>query len=844
MGSPAGLARALTTMSAMRTLIVGHGGREAILGSHMARSSTLHAFVAHPNPTLLDAVARSGGTLHIGDVRDADAVAAFADAMHIDLAMVSADEPLAAGVVDALTATNVAAVGPTRAGAEIEWNKAFSRRLLDRVAPDANPECHLVRTPGQARQVIDAFGDRPVAVKPQGLTGGKGVKVMGPHLADHDQAGRYAESLIAADGLALIEEKITGVEFTIQAISDGQTTVFPAVTYDYPYRYDGDSGPGTGGMGSFSHQQHVPPFLTLAEYERACEIVRLVIDALQADDRHFNGVMNSGFFAAAAGIKVIEFNARFGDPECLNIMSMMRSDWVAVMQAISARQLHTLPVQFAAGATLASYAVSPDYAQRSGPSYPFAVHPERAPAGVSMFFASAQAGTEPHRYHTVGSSRSVALAVLAPTLTEARQYIETAHRRVLDGPLEHRSEIGSADYVQALVCARHPAGHRPRRPRERRPITVVGASAREYALLSRLREEGAPVYAAGVAPGSPHALIADAHAPLALPADVAAAGAACRSLHDGAAVLCQDERLAFAGLGDTLGDAAVMADRRAAQIERDKLTALQTVLAGRWPHLTAPAVAYDPCASYEQEMILRPRFAPTRGLLASSADPIPQWVAQLPVFAQPRMTGPAVTMYRFAGAGGVWFSPLIDVTCYAGSTLTATAGMSAAIRPERQRMDVTDIRELLDDIAGRYGGLPVLGVELLLTDDGPKVVEFDCRLGNPETSALLAVLDGGLSDWVIDGTPLAWSSRAALSCVCVPDARREPLSLAALAGLDVTVDVGDLSLSDGRAFAGRHRPLTLTTCADDMAAARHALRRALERLPESWVFSEPGLGCA
>ena len=112
-----------------------------------------------------------------------------------------------------------------------------------------------------------------------------------------------------------VEEKIVGVEFTIQAISDGSTVVFPPATYDYPYRYDGDEGPGTGGMGSLSMPGLTLPFMTPAHYEQACSIIERIIALLTRQGRHFSGVMNSGFFATADGVKVIEFNARFGDPE-------------------------------------------------------------------------------------------------------------------------------------------------------------------------------------------------------------------------------------------------------------------------------------------------------------------------------------------------------------------------------------------------------------------------------------------------------------------------------------------------------------------------------------------------
>ncbi len=238
-------------------------------------------------------------------------------------------------------------MGPTRAGAEIEWNKAFSRSVVDTVSPDANPRYRVIRSSADIDGIFREFEDLHVAVKPAGLTGGKGVKVMGEHLKSMDDARDYArfliESRIAGDSVVL-EERIEGIEFTIQAISDGKTVIFPVPTYDYPYRFDGDKGPGTGGMGCF------PPgsaaFCPLEEVAKAQDIIRLVIDYLRVTGRHFSGVLNSGFFVSPAGLKVIEFDARFGDPECMNIMSVFQGDWPAVMDLLAGQSLKAGDVSF------------------------------------------------------------------------------------------------------------------------------------------------------------------------------------------------------------------------------------------------------------------------------------------------------------------------------------------------------------------------------------------------------------------------------------------------------------------------------------------------------------------
>jgi phosphoribosylamine--glycine ligase len=408
--------------------------------------------MAHENPTIVRHVEASGGTRATGDVCDPRAVAAFAREREIEIAMVSADDPLAAGVVDALLAQGTRAVGPTRAGAEIEWNKAFARELLAEVAPEASPRLHVVRSAREVDAAMTSFGELPVAVKPSGLTGGKGVKVMGPHLADHSEAAAYARALLERAGAGdsvLIEERISAPEFTIQAISDGSAVVFPPATYDYPYRFDGDHGPGTGGMGSLTVREDTLPFMSARHYEEACSIIERVIERLAREERHFTGVMNGGFFATPDGVKVIEFNARFGDPECMNILTLFEGDWTAVLESICAGRLSADEVPLREHASVVLYLVSPDYALGgSGSQYEFELDETAIEAeGAHVFFSSAvRAG--PRTFRTVGTSRVLALAASAPELADARDVVAECAERV--PLLEWRRDVGDPSYLEGL----------------------------------------------------------------------------------------------------------------------------------------------------------------------------------------------------------------------------------------------------------------------------------------------------------------------------------------------------------------------------------------------------------
>jgi phosphoribosylamine--glycine ligase len=310
---------------------------------------------------------------------------------------------------------------------------------------------------------------------------------MGPHLADHEQAREYALSLLARGRpgeSVLIEEKIVGAEFTIQAISDGKSVVFPPSTYDYPFRFDGDEGPGTGGMGSLSMAGSTLPFMTRAHYEHACSIIERVIGRLAQQGRHFTGVMNSGFFATADGVKVIEFNARFGDPECMNIMSLFAGSWPDAMERISATRLTPEDVPLRKEASLVLYLVSPDYALRPGPAYEFALERERIQAaGCNAFFSSAVEIGE-NTYRTVGTSRALALTTTAPTLEHAR--VRVAECAASVPVLQWRRDVGDQRYLNGLSRLLAPpgaAGESAGKAAGEAAGAVTGAAAAEAALL-------------------------------------------------------------------------------------------------------------------------------------------------------------------------------------------------------------------------------------------------------------------------------------------------------------------------------------------------------------------------
>lgn len=449
----------------MKTLIVGNGGRESSIAWKLSQESSLNAVMRHANPTIIEHVIKSGGTYVIGDTNDKNLIASFAKKNKIDLAFITTDASLEAGVVDSLIKAGIVTVGPTRRGAEIEWNKAFAMSLIEEILPEYTPRYWIIKDRISLDQTFTKIvrENIPIVVKPQGLTGGKGVKVMGEHLADFSDAKKYAWSLInektGSHESVIIEEKLSGPEFTLQVLTDGENFVEPPATYDYPYRYDLDKGPGTGGMGSFSDAKLPLPFMTNHDYKECIKVVKTTLMALKRKKLHYSGVLNAGFFLTPEGIRIMEFNARFGDPECMNIMTLLDSSLLNILQKIAARSLTSQDIFFKPLASVVKYLVSPEYAVKEGKERNFSMDVASIQKrGINVFFSSAVSTGGIGQYRSVGNSRVVALACTAKTIPEAAKKIDRAIANCVKDPLEYRSDIGSIGEIKRLTFTSNKKG--------------------------------------------------------------------------------------------------------------------------------------------------------------------------------------------------------------------------------------------------------------------------------------------------------------------------------------------------------------------------------------------------
>jgi phosphoribosylamine---glycine ligase len=376
-----------------------------------------------------------------------------------DLVLVGPEEPLAEGFVDDLEEAGIAAFGPRRALARIESSKSWARGILDHYGIPGNPQYRVITDPAELRPYMEQLGD--FVIKPDGLTAGKGVRVFGEHMTTIDEALSYAEQLVRDEGCVEIEERLEGEEFSLQTITDGESFLHCPLVQDHKRAYVGDQGPNTGGMGTYSCADHSLPFLSESDVDAAHSISERVIGALKEEvGHHYRGVLYGGFIATAGGVHLIEYNARFGDPEAMNVLPLLEGDFVELCAAVSEGRLGDVKASFAPKATVCKYVVPSDYPAPVDKPGRIVVPDELYDQKTTHWYWAACKEEGDHVALT--GSRSAAAVGIGATLKDAEALAERASSGV-EGPVRHRTDIGRPEIVQARID--HMAALRPHRQR-------------------------------------------------------------------------------------------------------------------------------------------------------------------------------------------------------------------------------------------------------------------------------------------------------------------------------------------------------------------------------------------
>ena len=441
-------------MSKNKFLIVGSGGRESAFALRLKEDTELYAVINHKNPFIIDCIKESGGKYLVDDANDPQTVLNFAKEHVIDYVFVSADQPLANGVIDILLENNFKAIGGTQEATRIEWDKIYSIQMMQKVCPEFTPFYKVISKSDELHDALSEFNVKglDVVVKPQGLTGGKGVKVMPEHLSTYQDCFDYASFLLKEnpDEKVLLVEKLKGIEFTIMGITDGENLVVSPATYDYPFRHEDDLGAGTGGMGCFTNSEKKLPFMGEQDLEDCKYIMQKIIDEMKSKNLFFNGILNGGFFKTQKGIRFMEFNGRFGDPEGLNIICILDGSFSELLIHIWNNTLSDDVVSFVKKASVTKYLVAKEYPDTSDDVISFTVDEQPiTDLGVKIFFASC-IKTGKHQYETLKKSRVVAFSVVSDTIENASSLINKAIDAHVTGELEYRRDIGSRQSLEKL----------------------------------------------------------------------------------------------------------------------------------------------------------------------------------------------------------------------------------------------------------------------------------------------------------------------------------------------------------------------------------------------------------
>ena len=410
----------------MNVLVIGSGGREHALTMALARDPGVTDVYAAPgNPGMAEVA-----TLCDVDPVDGEAVASLAERLDVDLVVVGPEAPLVAGVADAVRSRGISCFGPSAQAARLEGSKAFAKEVMA-AAGVPTARARVCSTVDEAAAACDELG-APYVVKDDGLAAGKGVVVT----SDRDAAVSHANRC----DQVLVEEYLDGPEVSLFAITDG-TTVLPLLpAQDFKRVHDGDAGPNTGGMGAYAPLPWAPADLV---EEVTATVLRPTVDEMARRGTPFTGLLYAGLALTRHGVRVVEFNARFGDPETQPLLALLASPLGAVLKAAADGRLDELgPLTWFDGAAVAVVVAAAGYPD--SPRTGDVVHglPEAATEdGVTVVHAGTSTGAD-GRIVTSGG-RVLAVTAVGADVAEARAKAYAGVDAIRIDGSHHRTDIAA-----------------------------------------------------------------------------------------------------------------------------------------------------------------------------------------------------------------------------------------------------------------------------------------------------------------------------------------------------------------------------------------------------------------
>ncbi len=427
-----------------KILVVGSWAKEQITIENIKQNSEykVYAYLDTKNPGIISTV----DGYKIGALNDLTDIVSYAKKKKVDLVLITTAAPLSLGVVDELEKESIFAFGPKKNAARLESDKAYSRELMKSHEIEAIPRFGVFNNIDEALIFSEELNWN-VAVKPIGLTEGLGVQVFGDQLKNKEEIISYIHEIfkkrIGGDSKVLIEEKIIGEEFTIQCfISGNQILPTPAVQ-DFKKLLPGDEGPNTASMGSYADKNYILPFMNLEDYVNALDIIMKTIIALHDEiGETCCGFLYGQFMLTKKGVKLIEYNFRPGDPEWLNILSVLKENIVdIIIQLIGGRQMS---IDIERQATVCKYIVPDGYPKKHNQVLNISFKKDEIKElGVDIYYS---AGLDRQGRLRNGGERGIAFVAKADTIFEANELIEHAIT-LIDGDFHYRYDIGSLELL-------------------------------------------------------------------------------------------------------------------------------------------------------------------------------------------------------------------------------------------------------------------------------------------------------------------------------------------------------------------------------------------------------------